>query len=109
MSTTESPDNRHHGINTRGISSASRSQRGPSARTGAAAAGQLVVHTPDGRHLSFGRASTDGSAAATSGHCRLAGLRQRFPSGGDIGFAEALRDGWVDSADLTALLRLGDR
>ena len=27
-------------------------------------------------------------------------------SGGDIGFAEALRDGWVDSADLTALLRL---
>ena len=66
-----------------------------------------MVHTPDGRHLV--RSGKYGSAAATSGHCRLAGPAARFPAVATSVSAEAARDGWVDSADLTALLRLGDR
>ena len=106
MSTSESLN-----TGTHGIAHARHKQRIPFAARAFLRAlerlqrGQLVVHTPDGRHLSFGRASTDGSAAA---HLAIADWRAcgKILSGGDIGFAEALRDGWVDSADLTALLRL---
>ncbi len=106
MSTTESLNAGNHGI-----AHARHKQRIPLAARAFLRTlehlrhGHLVVHTPDGRHLSFGRASADGVAAA---HLAIADWRacSKILSGGDIGFAEALRDGWVDSADLTALLRL---
>ena len=106
MSTTESLNSGTHGI-----AHARHKQRIPFAARAFLRAlehlrhGHLVVHTPDGRHLSFGQAGVDGTVAA---HLAIADWRAcgKILSGGDIGFAEALREGWVDSADLTALLRL---
>ncbi|MBM3117262.1 SAM-dependent methyltransferase [Jeongeupia naejangsanensis] len=65
--------------------------------------GQLLLTLPDGQQLRFGQ--PDGGPHA---ELQLHDWRAcaRILRSGDIGFAEALRDGWLASADLTALLRL---
>ncbi|XZG71301.1 class I SAM-dependent methyltransferase [Chitinibacteraceae bacterium HSL-7] len=68
-------------------------------------AGQLTVRTPTGQRLNYGR------DAGLSAELRINDWRAcaAVLSGGDIGFADALRSGWVDSPDLTALMRLAIR
>jgi cyclopropane-fatty-acyl-phospholipid synthase len=65
--------------------------------------GQLTVLLPSGERLHYG--NNQGTPAA---ELRLHDWRAcaRILSAGDIGLGEALRRGWVDSPDLTALLRL---
>lgn len=65
--------------------------------------GSLKVVTPDGETLWFGAAQTHVSAELTLRDWRACA---RILSGGDIGFAEAYRDGWLDCPDLTGLLQL---
>ncbi|TXH47085.1 MAG: class I SAM-dependent methyltransferase [Burkholderiaceae bacterium] len=65
--------------------------------------GRLQVSTPEGETLHFGRSS---SAAAQTLEIRDWQACARILRSGDIGFAEAYRDGQVDTADLTGLLRL---
>ncbi|GGY14566.1 SAM-dependent methyltransferase [Paludibacterium paludis] len=65
--------------------------------------GCLKLITPDGETLWFGAASRLPDAELTLHDWRAC---RRILSGNDIGFAEAYRDGWLDSPDLTALLRL---
>lgn len=68
--------------------------------------GSLHLHTPDGETLWLGQPGTTPEAELTVrdwSACRMLLLS------GDIGFAEAYRDGLVDSPDLTALLRLALR
>jgi cyclopropane-fatty-acyl-phospholipid synthase len=65
--------------------------------------GHLQLATPDGAMLHF-RGTTEGPHASLTVHdWRAAG---RILWSGDIGFAEAYRDGWLDCPDLTALLHL---
>jgi cyclopropane-fatty-acyl-phospholipid synthase len=68
--------------------------------------GQLRLQLPGGAWRSYGAA-----AAEPAAELRLLDWRAcaRILRGGDIGFAEALRRGWLESPDLAALLRLALR
>lgn len=68
--------------------------------------GSLKLITPDGETLWFGALHAETDAELQLRDWRACG---RILAGGDIGFAEACRDGWLDSPDLTALLRLALR
>ncbi|PMS14479.1 SAM-dependent methyltransferase [Trinickia dabaoshanensis] len=65
--------------------------------------GHLVVNTPDGSQRLFGQAHAQPGAHLALLDWRACALMLRA---GDIGFAQAYREGWVDSQDLVALLRL---
>ncbi|HVW52134.1 MAG TPA: cyclopropane-fatty-acyl-phospholipid synthase family protein [Trinickia sp.] len=65
--------------------------------------GHLVVDTPDGSQRLFGQAQAQPGAQLALRDWRACALMLRA---GDIGFAQAYREGWVDSQDLSALLRL---
>ncbi|KUM03771.1 cyclopropane-fatty-acyl-phospholipid synthase family protein [Chromobacterium subtsugae] len=68
--------------------------------------GSLKIVTPDGEELWYGALKPQADAELTLADWRAC---RRMLSGNDIGFAEAYRDGWLDSPDLTALLRLALR
>ncbi|MEO9387164.1 cyclopropane-fatty-acyl-phospholipid synthase family protein [Chromobacterium phragmitis] len=68
--------------------------------------GSLKIVTPDGEELWYGPLKPQADAELTLADWRAC---RRMLSGNDIGFAEAYRDGWLDSPDLTALLRLALR
>nr|WP_199068524.1 cyclopropane-fatty-acyl-phospholipid synthase family protein [Chromobacterium sp. ASV5] len=68
--------------------------------------GSLKLRTPDGETLWFGAPRQEADAELTLRDWRAC---SRILKGNDIGFAEAYRDGWLDSPDLTALLRLALR
>ncbi|RLK33666.1 SAM-dependent methyltransferase [Cupriavidus plantarum] len=68
--------------------------------------GHLVVTLPDGRETIFGDPHAAPGARLTLRDWRACG---RILRAGDIGFAEAWRDEWVDSPDVTALLRVAMR
>jgi cyclopropane-fatty-acyl-phospholipid synthase len=65
--------------------------------------GQLSLVLPSGARLHFG-----GAQGVPAAELRLNDWRacSRILAAGDIGFGDALRRGWVDSPDLTLLLRL---
>ena len=65
--------------------------------------GHLVVHTPDGGQRLFGQAQAQPGAQLALLDWRACAL---MLGAGDIGFARAYRDGWLDSQDLVGLLRL---
>ena len=65
--------------------------------------GHLTVVLPSGERLHCGNAQGTPAAELRLHDWRACG---RILSAGDIGFGDALRRGWVDSPDLTALLRL---
>jgi cyclopropane-fatty-acyl-phospholipid synthase len=65
--------------------------------------GSLELTTPDGHALRFEGAADGPRAELVVRDWRACGL---ILWSGDIGFAEAYRDGLVDSPDLTAVLRL---
>jgi cyclopropane-fatty-acyl-phospholipid synthase len=65
--------------------------------------GQLVVVLPSGEHLQYGHANGTPAAELRIVDWRACG---RILAAGDIGFGDALRRGWVESPDLTTLLRL---
>jgi cyclopropane-fatty-acyl-phospholipid synthase len=69
-------------------------------------AGQLRLQLPSGEWRSYGAA-----AAGPAAELRLLDWRacERVLRGGDIGFGEALRRGWLESPDLVALMRLALR
>jgi cyclopropane-fatty-acyl-phospholipid synthase len=68
--------------------------------------GHLSLTTPDGRQHVFGDLR-DGAGATLHLHdWRACGA---ILHAGDIGFAQALREQWLDSPDLVALLRLAIR
>ncbi|MDE1715245.1 cyclopropane-fatty-acyl-phospholipid synthase (plasmid) [Chromobacterium amazonense] len=68
--------------------------------------GSLRLITPDGEELWFGQPKQPADASLILRDWRAcARILQRD----DIGFAESYRDGWLDSPDLTALLRLAQR
>ncbi len=68
--------------------------------------GSLRLITPDGEELWFGQPKQPADASLILRDWRAcARILQRE----DIGFAESYRDGWLDSPDLTALLRLAQR
>lgn len=69
-------------------------------------AGHLVVTLPDGRESIFGDPHALPGARLVLRDWRACGKILRA---GDIGFAEAWRDQWVDSPDLVALMRLAIR
>lgn len=69
------------------------------------AVGQLCLTTPLGERLNFGVPC--GLAAEL--HLKDWRACSAILSGGDIGFAEAVRNGWVNSPDFTTLLRLAIR
>ncbi len=68
--------------------------------------GQLALVLPGGTRLNFGNVQ-----ASPAAELRLLDWRAcaRILGAGDIGFGDALRRGWVDSPDLTALMRLAIR
>jgi len=66
-------------------------------------AGSLVVVTPNGEVISVGE---PGALPKADLHIRDWRACARILASGDIGFAESLRDRWVDCHDLTSLLRL---
>lgn len=66
--------------------------------------GHLQVQTPEREWLAFGHAHPGGPSAELV--LRDWQACARIVSSGDIGFAEAWCNGWVDTPDLTALLRL---
>jgi len=68
--------------------------------------GHLELITPDQTRMLFGDAHNGPHATLHLHDWRACG---RILSAGDIGFAEAYAAGWVDSPDLTALLRLALR
>lgn len=68
--------------------------------------GHLVVRTPEGAHLEFGPADSDLRADLSIHDWRAC---QLIFSAGDIGLAQAWRQQWLGSHDLTALLRLALR
>lgn len=70
------------------------------------ATGHLVLTLPDGRESIFGDPHAAPGARLTLRDWRACGKILRA---GDIGFAEAWRDAWIDSPDVTALLRLAIR
>jgi len=65
--------------------------------------GQLNLVLPGGERLHFGNGQ---GAPAAELHLLDWRACSRILGAGDIGFGDALRRGWVDSPDLTALLRL---
>lgn len=65
--------------------------------------GVLTVQLPSGETLRLGQHPTEGEATLLLHDWRACG---RILKSGDIGFAEAYRDGWVDSPDLTAIIAL---
>lgn len=65
--------------------------------------GHLQLITPGGSHLTFGNLHTPPSAVLHIHDWRACG---RIIKAGDIGFAESFAAGWLDTPDLTALLRL---
>ncbi|OHX12578.1 SAM-dependent methyltransferase [Chromobacterium sphagni] len=65
--------------------------------------GSLQLITPDGEELWFGSPYPPASAVLHLKHWQAC---SRLLRGGDIGLAEAYRDGQLDSPDFTALLRL---
>ncbi|WP_027467894.1 SAM-dependent methyltransferase [Deefgea rivuli] len=68
--------------------------------------GHLQLITPEGTHLMFGDLHQAPSATLHIHDWRAC---QRILRAGDIGFAESYEAGWIDSPDLTALLRLALR
>ncbi|NVM78496.1 cyclopropane-fatty-acyl-phospholipid synthase [Duganella sp. SG902] len=68
--------------------------------------GHLELITPEGAHMVFGNAHDTSGATLQLHDWRAC---QRILGAGDIGFAEAYGAGWVDTPDLTALLRLALR
>lgn len=68
--------------------------------------GHLTLVTPGGARLLFGNSHTLPGAELIVHDWRAC---QRIMTGGDIGFAHALRHGWVESPDLTALMQLAIR
>ena len=68
--------------------------------------GHLVLITPDQTRLLFGDAHDSTHATLQIHDWRAC---SRILSAGDIGFAEAYEAGWIDTPDLTALLRLALR
>ena len=68
--------------------------------------GSLKLVDPQGSSLHFGQASTSLHAELHIHDWRAAGLILRQ---GDVGFAESLRRGWVDSPNLLALFTLAMR
>src|SRR5574343_596557 len=65
--------------------------------------GHLQLRTPEGEMLTFGNLHEPPSASVRFHDWAAAG---RILRDGDIGFAESYAAGWVDTPDLTALLRL---
>ncbi|WNJ90418.1 cyclopropane-fatty-acyl-phospholipid synthase family protein [Bosea sp. 685] len=68
--------------------------------------GRLTVITPEGEHLHGGSAATSPQATLILKNWRA---MRRVLLDGDIGLAEAYRDGELDTPDLTALIELGAR
>ena len=68
--------------------------------------GHLTLITPDGTRMEFGDARTGCGASLHILDWRAC---QQIVRAGDIGFAEAYGAGWVETPDLTALLRLAIR
>jgi cyclopropane-fatty-acyl-phospholipid synthase len=68
--------------------------------------GHLQLITPEGTHLMFGDLHQPPNASLQIHDWRAC---QRILRAGDIGFAESYEAGWIDSVDLTALLRLAIR
>jgi cyclopropane-fatty-acyl-phospholipid synthase len=68
--------------------------------------GHLQLITPEGTHLMFGDLHQPPNATLQIHDWRAC---QRILRAGDIGFAESYEAGWIDSADLTAVLRLALR
>ncbi|MBN3856212.1 class I SAM-dependent methyltransferase [Paraburkholderia sp. Ac-20340] len=68
--------------------------------------GHLTLTTPDGNRHVFGDLHDEPGAALHLHDGRACAVILRA---GDIGFAQALREQWVDSPDLVALLRLAIR
>jgi cyclopropane-fatty-acyl-phospholipid synthase len=68
--------------------------------------GHLTLSTPDGTQHVFGDPR---EAPAATLHLRDWRACRAILRAGDIGFADALRAQWLDSPDLTALLRLAIR
>ncbi|WP_137927366.1 cyclopropane-fatty-acyl-phospholipid synthase family protein [Cupriavidus sp. 2SB] len=68
--------------------------------------GHIVLTLPDGAERIFGDPHASPGARLTLRDWRAC---ERILRAGDIGFAEAWRDQWVDSPDVTALLRLALR
>ncbi|HJV01144.1 MAG TPA: cyclopropane-fatty-acyl-phospholipid synthase family protein [Burkholderiaceae bacterium] len=68
--------------------------------------GHLELITPCGTRMVFGDAHAPAGATLKLHDWRAC---QRIMRAGDIGFAEAYAAGWVDTSDLTALLRLALR
>jgi cyclopropane-fatty-acyl-phospholipid synthase len=70
------------------------------------ACGHLMLSTPDGTQYVFGNPHAVPCATL---HIRDWRACRAILRSGDIGFADALREQWVDSPDLTALMRLAIR
>ncbi|MDE1183494.1 cyclopropane-fatty-acyl-phospholipid synthase family protein [Paraburkholderia sp.] len=68
--------------------------------------GHLVLVTPDGQQKMYGDSHQQPSARLEIHDWRACGAILRK---GDIGFADAWREGWVDTPDLAALLRVAIR
>ncbi|WP_047391994.1 cyclopropane-fatty-acyl-phospholipid synthase family protein [Chitinibacter sp. ZOR0017] len=68
--------------------------------------GHLQLQTPEGDYLTFGNLHEPPSAFLQISDWRAC---QRILQAGDIGFAESYQAGWIDSPDLTSLLRLAIR
>ncbi|WP_322028927.1 cyclopropane-fatty-acyl-phospholipid synthase family protein [Paraburkholderia sp. J76] len=68
--------------------------------------GHLALTTPDGMQHLFGNPQ---EAPAATLHIRDWRACRAILRAGDIGFADALRANWLDSPDLTALMRLAIR
>lgn len=68
--------------------------------------GHLTLVTPDETRMEFGDVHTPQGATLKVNDWRAC---SRILRSGDIGFAEAYGAGWVDSPDLTSLLRLALR
>ncbi len=68
--------------------------------------GHLTLVTPDGTRMEFGDVHMSHAATLKVNDWRAC---PRILRAGDIGFAEAYEAGWIDTPDLTALLRLALR
>lgn len=68
--------------------------------------GHLRVITPDGNQLFFGEAEQLLNATLTINDWRAC---PKIFYAGDIGFAESVEAGWIETPDMTALLRLAIR
>ena len=65
--------------------------------------GHLQLITPEGNHYTFGDVHQPPSATLKIKNWRACA---RIIRSGDIGFAECIEAGWIETPDLTALLRL---